>query len=1074
MKHSLTLVAVFCLLLAQSAFAQNIELTFTGADAAGKYVQLDSVRVENISRSWAETIVYPDTILTLTDETGVSEVEENISSCISYPNPFNGTSRIVLTLPQDEQLSLRVYNLAGQLVMEKHLPVEAGESHFEVSLNHPQVYFLVAQTTHGRLVQKLINTGHSGTNGIVYRGTNSGTISVKTQKLLSSKPFQLGDVLRITGYTTHYGLLVCSTEILQPQRESEHFSLVFALQYIPTLTTASVSNITDSSAVCGGTVTDDGGAAIITRGVCWSESPHPTIDGSNTADSSGMGSFTSQITELTAGTTYYVRAYATNVAGTAYGNEISFTTIGAFSVSDNLKVIFSSGNLQWSATNGGNTATTHAVAGNGTAAGTWRFAPHQWDTIGANNRNISSTYTGWIDLFGCGTSGYDNKYPYTSSKTDSDYFRGFDNNFDGGYYDWGVYNAIYNPAMQTTDAPGSWRTLTDNEWKYVLFTRTTASGIRYAKATVNGVKGLIIVPDNWDAAIYTLNDTNSATVGYSANTIDSAGWAKMEAATCVFLPTTGQRSGTSVSDVGSDGYYWSTTGKGTTTYNLTFNARYVVSNSYSSRYRGYAVRLVRNANASMQSVPTVTTTYISNITGTTADIVGKVMNGGGTAVTARGVCWSRSHNPTLNDNHTTNGSGMGGYTAHITGLSRGTTYYVRAYATNAVGTAYGNELTLTTPALPTLTTTSVSNITDSSAVCGGTITNDGGATISARGICWDTLPYPTISKSHTIDGSGTGVFTSNITGLKPSTKYYVRAYATSAAGTAYGNQDTFATLAPDKSFSVAAGKYVRFSPGNLQWSFFNGGNSPTTHAVVGNGTAAGTWRFAPHQWDTIGHSNSINLLPGSGWIDLFAWGTSGYNGKHPYIFMDSSHYYGFYNNNDISGTNYDWGVYNAIYNPSTNTTDAPGTWRTPTKDEWEYLLKTRATPSGIRFAKATVHGVCGLIIVPDNWNSSIYTLDSANCNIATFESNLVNASHWANLEAAGCVFLPITGYIDVETYAGIYFINTEGGYWSSSSNSFNSYSASAYYLIIRRDRVEPKTGSSRDFGFSVRLVKDVR
>ena len=117
--------------------------------------------------------------------------------------------------------------------------------------------------------------------------------------------------------------------------------------------------------------------------------------------------------------------------------------------------------------------------------------------------------------------------------------------------------------------------------------------------------------------------------------------------------------------------------------------------------------------------------------------------------------------------------------------------------------------------------------------------------------------------------------------------------------------------------------------------------------------------------------------------------------------MDSSHYYGFYNNNDISGTNYDWGVYNAIYNPSTNTTDAPGTWRTPTKDEWEYLLKTRATPSGIRFAKATVHGVCGLIIVPDNWNSSIYTLDSANCNIATFESNLVNASHWANLDHDG-------------------------------------------------------------------------
>ncbi len=1068
MKNCLQIWVLVCLMMAQTAFAQNIELTFTGADAAGKYVQLDSVRVENISRSWTETLVYPDTVLTLTDETGVNEAESNASSCISYPNPFNGTSRIVLTFPQDEQLSLRVYNLAGQLIMEKHLPVEAGESHFEVTLNHPQVYFLVAQTTHGRLVQKLINTGHSGTNGIVYRGTNSGTISVKTQKLLSSKPFQSGDVLRITGYTTHYGLLVCSNEILQPQRESEHFSLVFALQYIPTLITASVSNITDSSAVCGGTVTDDGGAAIITRGVCWSESPHPTIDGNNTADSSGMGSFISQITELTAGTTYYVRAYATNAAGTAYGNEISFTTIGAFSVSDNLKVIFSSGNLQWSATNGGNTATTHAVAGNGTAAGTWRFAPHQWDTVGANNRNISSTYTGWIDLFGCGTSGYDNKYPYTSSKTDSDYFRGFDNNFDGGYYDWGVYNAIYNPAMQTTDAPGSWRTLTDNEWKYVLFTRTTASGIRYAKATVNGVKGIIIVPDNWDAAIYTLNDTNSATVGYSANTIDSAGWAKMEAATCVFLPTTGQRSGTSVSDVGSDGYYWSTTGKGSTTYNLAFNARYVVSNSYSSRYRGNAVRLVRNANASMQSVPTVTTTYISNITGTTADIVGKVKNGGGTTVSARGVCWSRSHNPTLNDNHTTNGSGMGGYTAHITGLSRGTTYYVRAYATNAVGTAYGNELTLTTPALPTLTTTSVSNITDSSAVCGGTITNDGGATVSARGICWDTLPYPTISKNHTANGSGTGSFTSNITGLKPSTKYYVRAYATNAAGTAYGNQDTFTTLdMPNNAlFTISNNKRVIFSPGNLQWSATNGGSTPTTHAVAGNGTAAGTWRFAPHQWDTIGFNNSNISSTYTGWIDLFGWGTSGYNNKYPYMTATIDSLYGNGNSN-ISNTNYDWGVYNAIYNPKTNTTDAPGTWRTLTIDEWEYLVITRQTSSGIRCANAIVNGVTGLIIVPDNWNVSVYSLNNTNNSTAAYTSNIIDSADWAKMEAASCVFLPAAGWRDGSC---VDYVFSDGSYWSTtfydSSAAFGLHFGwyatffSGYYF--------------RRGGLSVRLVRDAQ
>ncbi len=1078
MKHNLTLVAVFCLLLAQSAFAQNIELTFTGADAAGKYVRLDSVKVESISRSWAETIVYPDTILTLTDETGVSEVEENISSCISYPNPFNGTSRIVLTLPQDEQLSLRVYNLTGQLIMEKHLPVEAGESHFEVSLNHPQVYFLVAQTTHGKLVQKLINTGHSGNNGIVYRGTNSGTTSVKTQKLLSSKPFQLGDVLRITGYTTHYGLLVCSNEILQPQRESEHFSLVFALQYIPTLTTASVSNITDSSAVCGGTVTDDGGAAIITRGVCWSESPHPTIDGSNTADSSGMGSFTSQITELTAGTTYYVRAYATNAAGTAYGNEFSFTTITVFSVAASQKVVFSPGNLQWSATNGGNTATTHAVIGNGTAAGTWRFSPHQWDTIGANNSNISSTYTGWIDLFGWGTSGYNNKYPYMSSTTNADYFSG-SNDIVGTFYDWGVYNAIYNPATQTTDAPGSWRTLTIDEWQYLLFSRATTSHIRYAKAIVNGVKGLIIVPDNWRTSIYTLDSTNVSRANYTANIIDSTDWANMEAAGCILLPAAGYREGTIVTRVGygtgAIGSYWSASYSGSSyAYYMSFVPQGGVdAGSTDYRSSGNSVRLVRNANTSIQDLPSVSTESISNISDTFAVVTGKVKNGGGTAVTARGICWSTSHNPTINGRHTSNGRGLGSFSSYITGLLRGTTYYVRAYATNAVGTVYGEELTFTTTTnvLPTLTTTSVSNITDSSAVSGGTITNDGGATVSARGICWDTLPYPTINKNHTANGSGTGVFTSNINGLKPSTKYYVRAYATNAAGTAYGNQTTFATLAPDKSFSVAAGKYVRFSPGNLQWSATNGGNTPTHHGVVNNQTADGTWRFAPHQWDTIGANNSNISSTYTGWIDLFGWGTSGYNNKYPYMTSAKGIYYGTNDNSDISGVYYDWGVYNAIYNPSTNTTDAPGTWRTLTKDEWDYLLFTRNTISGIRYAKATVYGIGGLIIVPDNWSSSIYTLADTNNGYATYQSNIINSTHWANMETAGCVFLPAAGdRLDTS----IINVNSWGYYWSATSYSFSgtyeAYSCCAdfSYGVCRTGFIARQTGAS------VRLVKDVQ
>ncbi len=248
-----------------------------------------------------------------------------------------------------------------------------------------------------------------------------------------------------------------------------------------------------------------------------------------------------------------------------------FISNGVFTVSSSTFVVFSPGNLQWSATNGGNIATTHTVADSGTAAGTWRFAPNQWDTIGAGNYNISSTYTGWIDLFGWGTSGYNNHYPYMTDTIKSHYYNDV-TNLSGTYYDWGIYNAIYNPKTQTTDAPGTWRTLTIDEWDYLLHTRNTLSNIRYAKAIVNGVSGLIIVPDNWSQTIYPLSSTNSSLADYTSNNINTTGWAKLEAAGCVFLPSTGYRKGTSVNEVGSYGRYWSTNVNHSTQYSINYKA----------------------------------------------------------------------------------------------------------------------------------------------------------------------------------------------------------------------------------------------------------------------------------------------------------------------------------------------------------------------------------------------------------------------------------------------------------------------------------------------------------------------
>jgi uncharacterized protein (TIGR02145 family) len=140
---------------------------------------------------------------------------------------------------------------------------------------------------------------------------------------------------------------------------------------------------------------------------------------------------------------------------------------------------------------------------------------------------------------------------------------------------------------------------------------------------------------------------------------------------------------------------------------------------------------------------------------------------------------------------------MGIYTSDITGLTPNTTYYVRAYATNSEGTAYGEQKTFTTrvvqATLPTVTTGGIADITTSTASCPCQVTDDGGAEVTARGACWSTSEEPTTADAKTEDGTGTGSYTSELTSLTPNTTYYVRAYASNAEGTAYGNQVTFTT-----------------------------------------------------------------------------------------------------------------------------------------------------------------------------------------------------------------------------------------------------------------------------------------
>ena len=355
---------------------------------------------------------------------------------------------------------------------------------------------------------------------------------------------------------------------------------------LPVVITHEVIGISTTVVVCGGDITDDGGAEITARGVCWSTYPNPTIDGQHTNDGFGAGSYSSYITDLNDYTPYYIRAYATNEVGTAYGEQKTFPTIpdGAiaalFSISDTKRVFFSQGNLQYKAT-----------------TNTWRFSEHQYDYVGEGNSNL---YEDWIDLFGWGTSGYNHGavcyQPWSTSILNSDYYAygsaNLDLNHITGKADWG-YNAISNGG----NVENKWRTLTKDEWTYLCVSRTTISGIRYAKAQVNEVNGFIILPDNWETDIYNLNKTNAANANFETNVISESDWANiLEANGAVFLPAAGWRNGTTLINVGTTGYYSSATRR--TGYNDSYTCNIIFSGSsfsYSNmfnRYGGQSVRLV--------------------------------------------------------------------------------------------------------------------------------------------------------------------------------------------------------------------------------------------------------------------------------------------------------------------------------------------------------------------------------------------------------------------------------------------------------------------------------------------------
>ena len=370
---------------------------------------------------------------------------------------------------------------------------------------------------------------------------------------------------------------------------------------LPTVTTVMVSSITENTAICGGTVTANGYSAVTARGVCWATVPNPTVGDSHTSNGTGTGTFSSTLMGLSPNTTYYVRAYATNSVGTAYGEEVSFITAEAQQDTCTIDTLPYFEDFE--------NYTTSTATETGVQPGCWEVIT---EDVTLTNATKPQVYCGFAT---------------------------------SGSYSLRLKNrCIY--AMPALSNDISIRNL------------TMTFNLRQAKTVYRLQVGVVN-----DAGEFTLVQTiKCSTTGVEAKTVNFSDY----------------------------------TGNGR---RIAFRNT-VVSGStidYSTNFIDDIV-LADNVSATL---PTVTTVSISEITATTAIGNGELTADGGSSVTECGFCWGENANPTIAGSHiAADTAAIGTYTVNINGLTPSTTYYVRAYATNSVGTAYGDEVSFTTSEIP--------------------------------------------------------------------------------------------------------------------------------------------------------------------------------------------------------------------------------------------------------------------------------------------------------------------------------------------------------------------------------------
>ena len=752
--HRLFVLALFFAIPLLLHAQDQVTLQFTGKNQNGDYVQLSGVVVENLTKRWQEVLFYPDTVLNI-GGVGIAEPGldgQGVRLFQNVPNPFVGVTDFALQLPEASNVQLEIYDLNGRMEATYKGTLDQGTHLFRAWLATPQTYLLNARTENGVVQIMMVNAGHAGQSRIEYTG-KGGSLRVDNlhngSKGNSTMPFHYGDTMSYVGNVHLAGRDFASVPVVQAQYGSELIPLIFtlplptvtteaataisstqgqlngyvvehpdypvtergflfadntqfngAVEYstgagsgqfhytvsnlqlatryyyqayaqsamgitygdvlyfdtqaeMPTVLTLDVMDVKASKATVTGNVTATGGAYVTHRGVCWSTAQNPTLNDSHTDDGNGLGVFTSHITGLTPDTTYYVRAYATNSVGTAYGEQQSFTTRSAFYCGTDTLTDYD-GNVYHTVEIGQqcwmreNLRTTHysdgteILPGGATFSATvaYRYAP---------NDNSSN-----VPLYG---------YLYNRAAVMR-----------------GAPTSNANPSGVQGICPDGWHVPSGAEWMQLIHYVRSQS-----QYWCNGDSSFIVQalasPTGYIYQSGSPFDSPYTIKGGNPNEYNATGFSALLAGNAL------------ANNFGISALFHSTDPT---------KAFCMSKDAFSPTLQGFnapiSVRCLLDDSGlggSVVAEPSVTTQMVTDITSCSAQCGGFVSGRGGADVTSRGVCWSTVPNPTVNDSHTADATGNGGFKSVLSGLTPGTTYYIRAYATNSVGTAYGEERSFT-------------------------------------------------------------------------------------------------------------------------------------------------------------------------------------------------------------------------------------------------------------------------------------------------------------------------------------------------------------------------------------------